>query len=140
MDEQTCDTKNRLQTRSRLQSNNDVSKFQFDEPQSKNLKLGTMQKNCSRFLTDQYKKVKEYYQQSVAAEDKCNFTVSSPLGPVEQSNETRTRTQDLLDANKDNFLRAVAAQNKSLSDLQQRAHDLDKKVHHLSHKVCSMCV
>ncbi|TMS16035.1 Laminin subunit beta-1, partial [Larimichthys crocea] len=87
-------------------------------------------------FADQFDKIKEYYKQSVAAEDKCNFTVSSPLGPVEQSKETRARTEDLLDVNKDNFLRAVAAQNKSLSELQQRAHDLDKKVHRLSHKVC----
>ncbi|TKS77036.1 Laminin subunit beta-1 [Collichthys lucidus] len=87
-------------------------------------------------FADQFEKIKEYYKQSVAAEDKCNFTVSSPLGPVEQSKETRARTEDLLDVHKDNFLRAVAAQNKSLGELQQKAHDLDKKVHRLSHKVC----
>uniref|UniRef100_A0A8C9YJP3 Laminin, beta 2-like n=1 Tax=Sander lucioperca TaxID=283035 RepID=A0A8C9YJP3_SANLU len=71
------------------------------------------------------------------AEKKCNASVSGPLSPVEQSKETRAVTEDLLDASKDKFLRALAAQNKSLNELQQKAHDLDKKVHHLSHKVGS---
>ncbi|XP_034394038.1 laminin subunit beta-2 [Cyclopterus lumpus] len=87
-------------------------------------------------FTDQFEKVKKYYQESVKAEEKCNASVSGPLSPVEQSKETRAITEDLLDASKDNFLRALAAQNKSLNELQQKAHDLDKKVHHLSHKVC----
>lgn len=69
------------------------------------------------------------------AEEKCNASVSGPSSPVEQSKETRSLTEDLLDASKDKFLRALAAQNKSLNELQQKTHDLDKKVHHLSHKV-----
>lgn len=72
------------------------------------------------------------------AGEKCNASVSGPFSPVEQSKETRAITEDLLDASKDKFLRALAAQNKSLSELQQKAHDLDKKVHHLSHKVGSV--
>ncbi|XP_078110423.1 laminin subunit beta-1 [Sander vitreus] len=87
-------------------------------------------------FADQFEKVKKYYQESVKAEEKCNASVSGPLSPVEQSKETRAVTEDLLDASKDKFLRALAAQNKSLNELQQKAHDLDKKVHHLSHKVC----
>lgn len=68
------------------------------------------------------------------AAKKCNDTVSGPLSPVEQSKETRSLTEDLLNANRDKFLRALAAQNKSLSELQEKAEGLDKKVHHLSHK------
>lgn len=69
------------------------------------------------------------------AQDKCNASVAGPLSPVQQSKDTRSLTEDLLDAKKDKFLLAVAAQNKSLEELQQNAHHLDKKVHHLSHKV-----
>ncbi|XP_068184392.1 laminin subunit beta-1 [Antennarius striatus] len=87
-------------------------------------------------FTDQFEKVKKYYQESVEFEEKCNFTVFGPLGPVEQSKETRTLTRDLLDASKDKFLRTMAAQNKSLNELWHRTHDLDKKVHHLSRKIC----
>ncbi|KAM6930149.1 laminin subunit beta-1 [Lycodopsis pacificus] len=87
-------------------------------------------------FADQFEKVKKYYQESVKAEEKCNASVSGPLSPVEQSKKTRGVTEVLLDATRDNFLRDLAAQNKSLNELQQKAHDLDKKVHHLSHKVC----
>lgn len=99
--------------------------------------LSAKMKSCSYFLTDQFEKVKKYYQESVKAEEKCNSTVSGPLSPVEQSKETRVLTEDLLDASKDKLLRTLAAQNKSLSELQQKADDLDKEVHHLSHKVDS---
>ncbi|KAM7404247.1 hypothetical protein PAMP_011613 [Pampus punctatissimus] len=87
-------------------------------------------------FADQFEKVKKFYQESVKAEEKCNASVSGPLSPVQQSKETRTITEGLLEASKDKFLRAVAAQNKSLDELQQKAHDLDRKLHHLSHKVC----
>ncbi|XP_040008988.1 laminin subunit beta-1 isoform X2 [Xiphias gladius] len=87
-------------------------------------------------FADQFEKVKKYHQESVGAEEKCNASVAGPLSPVEQSKKTRALTKDLLDASKDKFFRALAAQNKSLNELQQKAHDLDKKVHHLSHKVC----
>lgn len=87
-------------------------------------------------FADQFEKVKKYYRESVKAEERCNASVSGPLSPVERSKETRALTEDLLDASKDQFLRALAAQNKSLNELQHKAHDLDKKVHHLSHKVC----
>lgn len=103
-----------------------------------NLSKATAKKTCSCFLTDQFEKVKKYYRESVKAEQKCNASVSGPFSPVEQSKETRTLTEDLLDASKDKFLRALAAQNKSLNELQQKAHDLDKKVHHLSHRVGSV--
>ncbi|XP_070766889.1 laminin subunit beta-1 [Enoplosus armatus] len=87
-------------------------------------------------FADQFEKVKKHYRESVKAEEKCNSSVFGPSSPVEQSKATRALTGDLLDASKDKFLRTVAAQNKSLNELQQKAHDLDKKAHHLSHKVC----
>ena len=59
----------------------------------------------------------------------------SPSGAVEQSKETRALTEDLLDGSRDKFLRSLAAQNKSLKELQQTAHSLDEKVHLLSNKV-----
>ena len=87
------------------------------------------------FLTDQFEKVKRFHQESLRAEEKCNSSVSGPLSPVETSKETRVLTEDLLDASKDTFLRTVAAHNKSLNELQHKGHDLEKKVHQLSHKV-----
>uniref|UniRef100_A0A7N9ARS4 Laminin subunit beta-1 n=1 Tax=Mastacembelus armatus TaxID=205130 RepID=A0A7N9ARS4_9TELE len=72
-----------------------------------------------------FEKVKKYYQKSVEAEIKCNTSVS---GPLEQSKETRALTGALLNDSKDKFLRVLAAQNKSLTELQQKAHDLNKKV------------
>ncbi|XP_068606555.1 laminin subunit beta-1 [Brachionichthys hirsutus] len=87
-------------------------------------------------FTDQFEKVKRYHQESVEAEEKCNSTVSGPLGAVEQSKETRSLTGDLLDASKDKFLRTLAAQNKSLNGLRHKAHELDKKVQSLNHKLC----
>uniref|UniRef100_A0A4W6G1H4 Laminin, beta 2-like n=1 Tax=Lates calcarifer TaxID=8187 RepID=A0A4W6G1H4_LATCA len=75
---------------------------------------------CSCLLTDQFEKVKKYYKASLEAEEKCNASVSGPLSPVEQSRNLRAITEDLLDASKDKFLRALAAQNKSLNELQQK--------------------
>ncbi|XP_030208382.1 LOW QUALITY PROTEIN: laminin subunit beta-2, partial [Gadus morhua] len=87
-------------------------------------------------FTDQFEKVKQASRESTEAEQRCDASVSGPSSPVAQSRDTRERTQDLLDARKDSFLRSMAAQNKSLEQLQPKAHDLDKKIHHLSHKVC----
>lgn len=61
--------------------------------------------------------------------------MSGPLSPVEESKKTCAITKEKLDASKDKTLRAMAAQNKSLTELQEKAHDLGKKVDHLSHKV-----
>jgi len=88
----------------------------------------------SCFLTDQFDKVKKYYRESLQAEEKCNASV---LGPVEQSKVTRANTEDLLNANRDAFLQNLAAQNRSLKELQEKAFDLDEKTHHLSNKVSS---
>lgn len=79
--------------------------------------------------------MKKYYQESVKAEEKCNSSVYGADSPVGQSKETRTLTEDLLDAREEKFFRALAAQNKSLNQLQQQAHSLDNEVQRLSHKV-----
>lgn len=84
---------------------------------------------------DQLENVKKYYRESKEAEERCKASVSGPSSPVERSKETRKRTEDLLKAKKDRFLRTVAAQKKSLDELQHKTHNLDKRVHHLSHKV-----
>uniref|UniRef100_A0A667ZMI4 Laminin, beta 2-like n=1 Tax=Myripristis murdjan TaxID=586833 RepID=A0A667ZMI4_9TELE len=76
----------------------------------------------------QFENVKKYYRESIEAEEKCNASVFGPSSPVEQSRQTRTQTEDLLNARRDKFLRTVAAQKKSLEELQHKAHDLDKKV------------
>uniref|UniRef100_A0A8D2ZRP9 Laminin, beta 2-like n=1 Tax=Scophthalmus maximus TaxID=52904 RepID=A0A8D2ZRP9_SCOMX len=105
-----------------------------------NTTMAHKQRLLDEYLTsgfaDQFEKVKKYYRVSLEAEEKCNASVSGPFSAVEQSKETRALTEDLLDASKDKFLRALAAQNKSLEELQQKTHHLDEKVHHLSHKVC----
>uniref|UniRef100_A0AAX7TEQ7 Laminin, beta 2-like n=1 Tax=Astatotilapia calliptera TaxID=8154 RepID=A0AAX7TEQ7_ASTCA len=87
-------------------------------------------------LTDQFEKVKQYYQESLQAEMKCNASVFGPMSPVEESNKTRARTEDLLDEIENSINRNVAAHNKSLSDLQKQAHDLHKQVNQLSDQVC----
>lgn len=61
--------------------------------------------------------------------------MSGPLSPVEQSKETRSITEDLLEASKDKFLQALKVQNKSLEELQQKASEVDQKVRELSGKV-----
>lgn len=87
--------------------------------------------------TDQFEKIKKFYQESVKAEERSNSSVSGPLSPVEQSKKTRSLTEEQLEANKDKFLRDLDAQNKSLSELQQKADNMDKKVQLLSDKVGS---
>ncbi|XP_045065518.1 laminin subunit beta-2-like [Coregonus clupeaformis] len=92
--------------------------------------------NLSSGFQDQFDNVNKYYRGSQEAQQKCNASMSGPFNPVEESKATRTHTEDLLNMRRDKFLRTVAAQNKSLSELQDKAQDVDKKVHHLSHKVC----
>lgn len=90
------------------------------------------------FLPDQFEKVKKFYRESAQAEEKCNASVFGAHSPVEQSNATRELTEKLLDASKDKINLDVAAQNKSLHELQQKTHDLHKRVNHLSNKVSSV--
>uniref|UniRef100_A0A8B9L4Q4 Laminin subunit beta-1 n=1 Tax=Astyanax mexicanus TaxID=7994 RepID=A0A8B9L4Q4_ASTMX len=85
---------------------------------------------------DKFEKIQKYYQQSLDAEQRCNASVYGPESPVEQSKQTRNLTETLINQKKDQLLRTVTAQNKSLSELEKKVHDVDKKVHHLSRKVC----
>lgn len=86
-------------------------------------------------FSDQFDKVKKYYQESTEAEQKCNASVSGPLSPVEQSNQTRALTEELLEANREKFLQSLAAQNQTLDELQEKTKDLDDMVQNLSQKV-----
>uniref|UniRef100_A0A8B9L749 Laminin subunit beta-1 n=1 Tax=Astyanax mexicanus TaxID=7994 RepID=A0A8B9L749_ASTMX len=83
---------------------------------------------------DKFEKIQKYYQQSLDAEQRCNASVYGPESPVEQSKQTRNLTETLINQKKDQLLRTVTAQNKSLSELEKKVHDVDKKVHHLSLK------
>ncbi|XP_076840048.1 laminin subunit beta-1 [Brachyhypopomus gauderio] len=87
-------------------------------------------------LAEEFEKVRRYYGESLDAELRCNASSYGPWSPVEQSQDTRQRTEELLGQQKDQLLRTLTAQKKSLSELEQKAQDMDKKVHRLSHKVC----
>ncbi|XP_048033390.1 laminin subunit beta-1 [Megalobrama amblycephala] len=87
-------------------------------------------------LAEQFENVRKYYQSSLNSEQRCNASVYGPQSPVEQSQDTRNRTEALLKESKDRFLRTLAANNRSLSELEEKAHEIDRKVHHLSNKVC----
>ncbi|XP_051517314.1 laminin subunit beta-2 [Myxocyprinus asiaticus] len=87
-------------------------------------------------LAEQFENVRKYYQSSLKSEQRCNASVYGPQSPVEHSYDTRNRTEALLKQRKDSFLRTVAANNKSLSELEGKGHEMDKKVRHLSNKVC----
>ncbi|XP_034028045.1 laminin subunit beta-2 isoform X2 [Thalassophryne amazonica] len=99
-------------------------------------KQNELQNYINSGFTDQYDNVKKFYQESVEAEMKCNASVFGSSSPVEQSKETRAVTKGLLNAQNNKFLHDLAAQNKSLEELQDKADDMDKKIQHLSHKVC----
>ncbi|XP_026854032.2 laminin subunit beta-1 isoform X1 [Electrophorus electricus] len=86
-------------------------------------------------LAEEFEKVRRYYQESLNAELRCNASVYGPWSPVEQSRDTRQRTEDLL-GQKDQFLRTLTAQKKSLSELEEKAKNMDTKVYRLSLKVC----
>ncbi|XP_056304742.1 laminin subunit beta-1 [Danio aesculapii] len=87
-------------------------------------------------LAEQFANVLKYYQRSLNSEQRCNASVYGPQSPVEQSQDTRNRTEALLKDKKDSLLRTATANNKSLSELEEKAHEINRKVHHLSTKVC----
>ncbi|XP_043080121.1 laminin subunit beta-2 [Puntigrus tetrazona] len=87
-------------------------------------------------LAEQFENVRKYYQISLNAEQRCNSSVYGPMSPVEQSEVTRNRTEALLKERKDSFMRTVTANNKSLSELEEKTHEIDRKLHHLNSKVC----
>ncbi|TSM04853.1 Laminin subunit beta-2 [Bagarius yarrelli] len=88
-------------------------------------------------ISDLLNKVQKYYQESLAAEQRCNASVYGAESPVAQSRHTRNITEVLLDQTKDKFMRNVTARKKSLSELKKKAEDLEGKVNHLSQKAMS---
>ncbi|XP_052450464.1 laminin subunit beta-1-like [Carassius gibelio] len=87
-------------------------------------------------LKEQFEKVRMYYQMSLNSEKRCNASVYGPQSPVEQSEDTRNRTEALLKERKDSFMRTVTANKKSLSELEEKTHELDRKLERLNNKVC----
>ncbi|XP_038141553.1 laminin subunit beta-1-like isoform X2 [Cyprinodon tularosa] len=87
-------------------------------------------------FADQFDKVKKFYQESQQAEEKCNASVSGPESPLQQSNQTRQVTEELLSSTKDQLLQNATAHNRSLNELQQKAQNLSEELQHLSQKVC----
>uniref|UniRef100_A0A8C9W398 Laminin, beta 2-like n=1 Tax=Scleropages formosus TaxID=113540 RepID=A0A8C9W398_SCLFO len=85
---------------------------------------------------DQFDKVRKYYQEFQGAEQQCNASVYGPDSPVEHSRVTRRRVEDLLAERQDKFQRTVAAQKKSLAELEEKTQNMDQKVQNLSNKVC----
>lgn len=79
--------------------------------------------------------MRKYYQSSLNSEQRCNASIYGPQSPVEQSQDTRNRTEALLKERKNSFLRTVAANNRSLSELKEKADEIDRNVRHLSNKV-----
>ncbi|XP_073678938.1 laminin subunit beta-1 [Garra rufa] len=102
--------------------------------------LNRLRKELQNYLTaglaEQFENVRKYYQSSLNSEQRCNASVYGPQSPVKQSEDTRNRTEALLKEKKDRFLRTVTANNKSLSELGEKAHEIDRKLQQLSNKVC----
>ncbi|KAG7472317.1 hypothetical protein MATL_G00107440 [Megalops atlanticus] len=105
-----------------------------------NATLAQRRRQLENFLSagfaEQFENVRKYYRESQDAERRCNASVLGPNSPVKQSQETRKQAEDLLNKRRDKFLRSMAAQKKSLSELQNKTNDLDKKVNHVSDMVC----
>ncbi|XP_042568965.1 laminin subunit beta-1-like [Cyprinus carpio] len=87
-------------------------------------------------FADQFENVRKYYQSSLNSEKRCYASVYGPQSPVEQSEDTRKRTEALLKERKDLFLRTILANNKSLSELEGKAPEIDRKLQDLSNRVC----
>uniref|UniRef100_A0A8C9VHC6 Laminin, beta 2-like n=1 Tax=Scleropages formosus TaxID=113540 RepID=A0A8C9VHC6_SCLFO len=83
---------------------------------------------------DQFDKVRKYYQEFQGAEQQCNASVYGPDSPVEHSRVTRRRVEDLLAERQDKFQRTVAAQKKSLAELEEKTQNMDQKP--ISIQVC----
>lgn len=79
--------------------------------------------------------MRKYYRESQNAEHLCNSSVSGPDSPVTQSANTRQQVEDLLASNRGSLLRTMAAQNKSLANLQMETEGLDQTLRNLSEKV-----
>ncbi|XP_023188119.1 laminin subunit beta-2-like [Xiphophorus maculatus] len=105
-----------------------------------NATLARKQELLDKYLTsgfsDQFDKVKKYYQLSQQAEEKCNASVLFPTSPVEQSKQNRGITEKMLNATKDELPRNLTAHNNSLNELHQKTQNLSETVRHLSQMVC----
>ncbi|KPP70604.1 laminin subunit beta-1-like [Scleropages formosus] len=95
-----------------------------------------LENRFSAGFADQFEKVRKYYQEFQGAEQQCNASVYGPDSPVEHSRVTRRRVEDLLHERQDKFQRTVAAQKKSLAELEEKTQNMDQKVQNLSNKVC----
>uniref|UniRef100_A0A8C9RWJ6 Laminin, beta 2-like n=1 Tax=Scleropages formosus TaxID=113540 RepID=A0A8C9RWJ6_SCLFO len=95
-----------------------------------------LENRFSAGFADQFDKVRKYYQEFQGAEQQCNASVYGPDSPVEHSRVTRRRVEDLLAERQDKFQRTVAAQKKSLAELEEKTQNMDQKVQNLSNKVC----
>ncbi|KAL4655406.1 laminin subunit beta-2-like isoform X1 [Arapaima gigas] len=105
-----------------------------------NSTLADKRRHLENFLNasfaDQFEKVRKYYQVSQHAEQRCNASVYGPHSPVEHSREMRREVGDLLTERRDKFQRTMAAQKKSLMEVEKKTHDMHQKVRNLSNKVC----
>uniref|UniRef100_A0A9J8DEI0 Laminin, beta 2-like n=1 Tax=Cyprinus carpio carpio TaxID=630221 RepID=A0A9J8DEI0_CYPCA len=84
----------------------------------------------------QLENIRKYYQISLNSEQRCNASVYGPQSPVEQSEDTRKRTEALLKGRKDSFMRTVTANKKSLSELEEKTREIDRKLTNLNNRVC----
>uniref|UniRef100_A0A9J7YF13 Laminin, beta 2-like n=1 Tax=Cyprinus carpio carpio TaxID=630221 RepID=A0A9J7YF13_CYPCA len=91
---------------------------------------------CRFCFTEQLENIRKYYQISLNSEQRCNASVYGPQSPVEQSEDTRKRTEALLKGRKDSFMRTVTANKKSLSELEEKTREIDRKLTNLNNRVC----
>ncbi|KAG5838540.1 hypothetical protein ANANG_G00224730 [Anguilla anguilla] len=104
-----------------------------------NATLAQLRRQLENYLSagfeEQLDHVRKYYRESQDAERKCNASVSGPDSPVGQSQKTRKEAEDLLKSRRDKFQRTMAAQKKSLAELDSKAKELGRKVDQVSDKV-----
>lgn len=87
-------------------------------------------------FTDQFEKVKRWSAQSALSAHRCNASVSGPSSPVEQSAETRNKTEQLLHTRKQQLLASSQAHSKALSQLHDKLQPLEQQERSISTKVC----
>uniref|UniRef100_A0A8C1QPG7 Laminin, beta 2-like n=1 Tax=Cyprinus carpio TaxID=7962 RepID=A0A8C1QPG7_CYPCA len=92
-------------------------------------------KDLNNTLHRLQRELKNYHTAGLA-EQRCNASVYGPQSPVEQSEDTRKRTEALLKERKDSFMRTVTANKKSLSELEDKTREIDRKLMHLNNRVC----
>ncbi|XP_028849325.1 laminin subunit beta-2 isoform X2 [Denticeps clupeoides] len=98
--------------------------------------LQGLENHLTQGFSEQFKNILKYYKESQNSERRCNASTSGPHSPVKQSHNTRKKTEALLKERLDHIRRVVASQNKSLSDLKGKAHEVDRIVRNLSTMVC----